>query len=161
MIRFGGELVSGNSDENDLVGHPVAGQKSDQSTAEVSMTLGKCLVLLIVFQIVLGTMVLLLAIVFKANLPMAMIAWGVCAVGTLVAHLFSWYPKGVEFLMVRLAGAMVSRTAPALGFAVWGLKVCEPQIEKSTVLILVLVYMAGLVADSYLNLRRSRSGVEL
>jgi len=161
VIRFGGELVSGNSDENDSVGHPETGQKLDQPASKVSMTLGKCLAILIVFQIVLGMLVLLLANVFQANLPMAMIAWAVCAVGTVAAHLFAWYPKGVEFLMARLAGAMISRTAPALGFAVWGLKFCEPRIEKSTVLILVLVYMAGLVADSYLNLHRSRTGAEL
>ena len=155
------ELVSDNSDGRDSVGHSANEQKSDQSTTEVTMRLGKCLAILIVFEIVLGIVVLLLAIVFKTNLPMSMLAWAVCAVGTVAAHLFSWYPKGNEFLMARLAGAMISRTAPALGFAVWGLKFSEPQIEKSTVLILVLVYMAGLVADSYLNLRRSRAGVEL
>ena len=154
-------LVSGNSDESDSVGHPANEQKSDQPTAEVTMTLGKCLAILIVFEIVLGVVVLLLATAFQLNLPMAMLAWAVCAVGTVIAHLFSWHPKGNEFLMARLAGAMISRTAPALGFAVWGLKFCEPRIEKSTVLILVLVYMAGLVADSYLNLRRSRAGVKL
>jgi len=161
VIRYGGELVSGNSDESDSVGHPAAGQKPDQSAAKLTMTLGRCLAILIVFQIVLGVVVLLLVTVFQADLPMAMVAWAVCAVGSTIAHLFSWYPKGNEFLMARLAGAMVSRTAPALGVAVWGLKFCEPRIEKSTVLILVLVYMAGLVADSYLNLRRSRAGVEL
>ena len=155
------ELVSGNSDESDSVGHPATEQKSDQPATEITMTLGKCLAILIVVEIVLGVMVLLLATVFQANLLMAMLAWAVCAVSTVVAHLFSWYPKGTEYLMARLAGAMVSRTAPPLGFAVWGLKFCEPRIEASVVLILIFVYMGGLVADSLLNMRRSRAGVEL
>lgn len=155
------ELVSGNSDENDSVGHPATEQKSDQATTEVTMTLGKCLAILIVFEIVLGVVVVLLATVFPTDLSMAMFAWAVCAVGTVVAHLFSWYPKGTEFLTARLACAMISRTALPLGFAVWGLKFCEPRIEASTVLILIFVYMAGLVADSYVNLHRSRAGVEL
>ena len=155
------ELVSGNSDESDSVGRPATKQKSDQPATEVTMTLGKCLALLIVFEILLGFMVLLLATVLQANLSMAMIAWAVCAVGNVIAHVFSWYPKGVEYVMVRLAGAMISRTAPPLGFAIWGLKFCEPPIGASIGLILVLVYMAGLVADSYLNLHRSRAGVEL
>lgn len=161
MISYGGGLVSGNSDESDSVDRPETGQKLDQSTTKLTMTLGRCLAILVVVQLVLGVVVLLLATAFQVGLLMAMVAWLVCAVGSMVAHLFSWYPQGNEFLMARLAGAMVSRTAPALGFAVWGSRFCEPRIEKSTVLILVLVYMAGLVADSYLNLRRSRAGVEL
>ena len=161
MIRFGGELVSGNSDESDSVGHPTPEQKPDHPTAKVTMTLGKCLSLLIVFEILLGFMALVLATVLQADLSMAMIAWAVCAVGNVIAHVFSWYPKGVEYVTVRLAGSMISRTAPPLGFAVWGLKFCEPRIEASIGLILVLVYMAGLIADSYLNLQRSQTGVGL
>ena len=156
-----GNLVSGNSDESDSVDRPVAGQNSDQPAAKDTMTFSKCLTLLVVFEIVLGFFVLLLATLMAADLRLAGLAWLVCAVGTVLAHVFSWFPRGAEFLMLRLAGGMVSRTLLPLGFAIWGLKFCEPRIETSIVLILVLVYMAGLVADSYLNLSRSRAGVQL
>jgi len=156
-----GKLVSGNSDENDLVDRAEPDQKSDQLATGITMTLGKSLAVLVVFEIVLGVVVLLLATAVGADLLMAMIAWAVCAVGTTGAHLFSWYPKGNEFLMARMAGGMVCRTSFPLGFAIWGLKYCEPRIEASVGLILIFVYMAGLVADSYLNLRRSKAGLRL
>ena len=153
--------MSGSSDESDSTNRPVVDQKSGQPITEVTMTLGKCLTILIVFELVLGVVVFGLASMVGANIQHTMVAWAVCAVGAVGSHLFSWYPKGNEFLMARLAGGSACRTLPALGFAVWGLKFCEPRISTSIGLILVLVYMAGLVADSYLNLRRSRSGVEL
>jgi hypothetical protein len=56
---------------------------------------------------------------------------------------------------------MICRTAFPLGFAIWGLKFCEPRIEASIVLVLVLVYMAGLIADSWINLRRSKQGAKV
>lgn len=153
--------MAGNSDENDSVDRPVNGQNLDQLPTKDTMTLSKCLTLLMVFEIVLGFFVLLLATLLGADLGLAGLAWLVCAVGTVLAHLFSWFPKGAEFLMLRLAGGMVSRTLFPLGFAIWGLKFCEPRIEASIVMILVLVYMAGLIADSYLNLSRSRAGMQL
>lgn len=150
-----------NSDGNDSVDRPVVDQNPDQLTTKVTMTLSRCLVLLVVFEIVLGFFVLLLATLLGADLRMAGLAWLVCAAGTIGAHLFAWFPRGAEYLMLRLAGGMMSRTLLPLGFAIWGLKFCEPRIEASVVLILVLAYMAGLVADSYLNLNRSRAGVQL
>ena len=150
--------MSGNSDENDSVDRPVADQKSGQPSTEVTMTLGKCLMILVSFEIVLGVVVFGLASVVGARVHLAMIAWAICAVGTIGSHLFSWYPKGNEFLMARLAGGMACRTLPAMGFAIWGLKYCEPRIETSVGLILVFVYMAGLLADLYVNLQRTKTG---
>jgi len=153
--------VPGNADQNDSVDRPAPDQKLDQPTTEVTMTLGKCLAILIVFELVLGVLVFGLASLVGARVELAMIAWAVCAVGTIGSHLFSWYPKGNEFLMARLAGGMACRTLPALGFAIWGLKYCEPRIETSIGLILVFVYMAGLFADLYLNLCRSKTTASL
>ena len=152
--------MSGNSDENDLVDRPEADQKSGQSVTEVTMTLGKCLTMLVVFELVLAVVVFGVASVVGAKIQLAMVAWAICAVGTIGSHLFSWYPKGNEFLMARLAGGMACRTLPPLGFAIWGLKYCEPRISTSIGLILVFVYMAGLFADLYVNLQRSKVGVK-
>ena len=153
--------MSGSSGESDSTNRPVADQKSGQPTTEVTMTLGKCLTILVAFELVLGVVVFGLASLVGAKIQHAMVAWLVCAVGTIGAHLFSWYPKGNEFLMARLAGGSACRTLPALGFAVWGLKFCEPRISTSIGLILVFVYMSGLLADLYVNLMRSKkAGVE-
>jgi hypothetical protein len=151
---------SSRSGENDLDDHPVVGQNSDQLGTKNSMTLGKCLAILVGFELALGVAVLLLSVLIDANVSLAMIAWAVCAVGTLSAHVFSWYPKGNEFLMARLACATACRTLFPLGFAIWGLKYSEPRIEASVGLILIFAYLAGLAADSYLNLRRSKVGAQ-
>lgn len=123
------------------------------------MTLGKCLTMLVIFELLLGVVVFAVASMVGAEVQLAMVAWAICAAGTIGSHLFSWFPKGNEFLMARLAGGMACRTAPALGFAIWGLKYCEPRISTSIGLILVFVYMAGLLADLYVNLQRSKAGV--
>ena len=150
------ESVSDNSDDSDSVGRPVTDQISGQPTPEVTMTLGKCLLLLVAFELLLAVAVFGMAAAAGLNVPLAMGAWAVCAVGTMGAHVFSWFPKGDEFLLARLAGGMIFRTAFPLGFAIWGLKFNEPRIEASIVLVLALVYMAGLIADSWVNLRRSK-----
>ncbi len=148
--------MSGSSDESDSTNRPVADQKSGQPTTEVTMTLGKCLAMLVAFELVLGVVVFGLASLVGAKIQHAMVAWSVCAVGTIGSHLFSWYPKGNEFLLARLAGSSACRTLPALGFAIWGLKYCEPRISTSIGLILMFVYMSGLLADLYVNLLRSK-----
>ena len=153
--------MAGTSGENDSVDRSGAVQNSDQGSVQSSMTMGNCLLALVGFEALLAVVVLVAVSLFGIDLKLAMLAWGVCCVATITSHFFSWYPKGGEFLLARLAGGMICRTVFPLGFAIWGLKFNEPRIEASVVLVLVLVYMAGLIADSWINLRRSKQGAKI
>lgn len=149
------------SDENDSVDRSDVLQNSEQGSVESSMTLSNCLAVLFGVEVLLLVLVLAAVSLFSIDTKLAMLAWGVCCVATIASHLFSWFPKGDEFLLARLAGGMICRTSLPLGFAIWGLKFNEPRIEASIVLILVLVYMSGLAADSWINLRRSKQGAKI
>ena len=149
------------SDENDSVDRSDVLQNSEQGSVESSMTLSNCLAVLFGVEVLLLVLVLAAVSLFNIDTKLAMLAWGVCCVATITSHLFSWFPKGDEFLLARLAGGMICRTSLPLGFAIWGLKFNEPRIEASIVLILVLVYMSGLAVDSWINLRRSKQGTML
>lgn len=149
------------SDENDSVDRSDVLQNSEQGSVESSMTLSNCLAVLFGVEVLLLVLVLAAVSLFNIDTKLAMLAWGVCCVATITSHLFSWFPKGDEFLLARLAGGMICRTSLPLGFAIWGLKFNEPRIEASIVLILVLVYMSGLAVDSWINLRRSKQGAKI
>lgn len=111
-------------------------------------------------QVILGAILIPIAYFGGANLGMAVGAWGVCFVATIAGHIASEFPKGNEFVMLRLAAGMACRTLLPMGFAIWGLKFCKPRIEASVVLVLALAYLGGLAADSYLSLMRTKRDAE-
>ncbi|MDB2686405.1 hypothetical protein N9Y42_04280 [Mariniblastus sp.] len=147
--------------DNDLVDRPEDLQNLDQSTGKLTMTLSKCLLILVVANLVLGLIVWLAASAFKIDLLMAGLAWGCCSVATILGHLFSRFPKGEDFLLLRLAAGMSMRTLIPMGFLVWGYKIREPQAQPSIIWITMLVYLVGLALDSYLSLVRSQAGEQL
>ena len=88
-----------------------------------------------------------------ADLLWSVTAWVVCFLSTLVAYFASQNPKGVEFVMLRMATGMVCRTLLPIGLAIWGLKQREPPVGPIEVLVLVLFYLGGLVVDVYLSVQ--------
>ena len=103
-----------------------------------------------------GVGLLALPVVYLAggDLLMSAAAWLICLVGTVVGHLASEYPHGNEFVLLRLTSAMVCRTLPPMGFAIWGMKMREPPLQKEVLVVLILAYLIGLAVDSYLSLQR-------
>jgi len=149
------------SGDNDSVDRPEDLQNLDQPASKLTMTLSKCLMVLVVAHLVLGLVVWLVASAFKADLLMAGLAWGCCSLATIAGHLFSRFPKGDDFLLLRLAAGMTFRTLIPMGFLVWGYKIREPQAQPSIIWITMLVYLVGLALDSYLSLLRSQAGEQL
>lgn len=149
------------SGDNDLVDGPGANQNVGQTTGEPTMTLGKCLTILVVANLALALIVFAISQAFGVGLTEAMLAWGVCAFATIAGHIVSRYPSGDDYLLLRLAGGMVFRTMLPMGFLVWGFRFREPQIQTPILWITMLVYLGGLALDSYLSLIRSNTGEQL
>lgn len=133
---------------------PTDQSQVDSAAVGTAMTLGQRLKWLALVQLCLGAVALPIVYVAGGDVAMASVAWSVCLIGTVAGHLASEFPQGNEFVMLRLASAMVCRTLPPMGLAVWGMKFREPQFQSEVILILILAYMSGLVVDSYLSLQR-------
>lgn len=115
--------------------------------------------ILAVLELLLG--LIALAVAWMASLPvtLVMVAWLVCAVSTLVAHVAAEFPRGVEYALARMLVGMAARTVLPLLFAVWGLYLSEPPMEREIVFVLVLLYLVGLVADSVLSIKRVQAEI--
>jgi hypothetical protein len=85
-----------------------------------------------------------------------LIAWIAGLLVAVLAHLGGEFPKGTEFLAVRLAIQMVVRTVPLMALAIWGINFAVPPLETSLVFYILAFYLIGLVADVQMHLFRLR-----
>jgi hypothetical protein len=124
--------------------------KSDDSK---KLTLGRAVVGLAALELLLLGLGFGLGRLLGVGVDWMLVAWAVCALAAMLALLASCYPRGVEFAMLRLAGGIVCRTVLPMALVVWGFKFRDPPVRPADVLILVLFYLVGLVADSVLSVR--------
>ena len=110
--------------------------------------------ILVVLELFLGLIALPIAWLAGLDTSLVMIAWLVCAVSTLAAHVAAEFPRGVAYVLVRTMSGMAARTVLPLLMAIWGLYLTEPPMEREIVFVLVLFYLVGLVADSVLSVKR-------
>ena len=92
-----------------------------------------------------------------ASLSNALIAWSVCTVSALLAHVGGEYPKGTHNFAARMAIQMVVRTVIPFGVALWGVKFAEPPLETSLVFYILSFYLVGTLVDVQLHVRRLKS----
>lgn len=138
---------SGEADESGSV-------ESGSTQGVGSRTLAGRLAWLVLLEFALAAVVVPVAYFMGLDLRHVLIAWLVCFVGTIAAHVASEFPKGVEFVLLRMASGMACRMIFPMGFAIWGKKFSDPPVESPVILVLALFFLAGLVADSYLGLER-------
>ena len=119
-----------------------------------SLPLAQRIVLLAIVQVAFGLIALVCVYLAGGDVTMAALAWLACFVGTVGGHLASEFPKGNEFVLLRMASGMACRTLLPMAFAVWGAKFREPPVDKSAIAVLVFAYLIGLAVDSVLSLRR-------
>ena len=95
--------------------------------------------------------------VFQTSLQTALLAFFVCLVAALVAHVAGEYPEGNEFIMARMAIQMAVRTVLPFVAALWAINFANPPFEKSLVFYIIVFYLIGLVVDVQLNLARIKA----
>ena len=93
---------------------------------------------------------------FSASLTNGLIAWLVCTISALAAHVGGEYPKGDYNFAARMAIQMVVRTVLPFGVAIWGVKFAEPPLETSLVFYILSFYLIGTLTDVQLHVRRLR-----
>lgn len=106
--------------------------------------------MLLAGALVFGVGVLLLG----GSASICLMAWAVCAVSAIAAHVGSEYPRGGHNFAARLAIQMLARTIPPFAFAIWGIKFAQPPLETSLVFYILAFYLTGLVIDIQLQLGR-------
>ena len=128
---------SGETDESGSV-------ESGSTQGVGSRTLAGRLAWLVLVEVALAVVVVPIAYFVELNLQHVLLAWLVCFVGTILAHVASEYPKGVEFVLLRMASGMACRMALPMGFAIWGKKFSDPPVESPVILVLALFFLAEL-----------------
>lgn len=113
--------------------------------------------------LLLAAMVLAGAIVFAVGVFLLggsanvfLIAWAVCTVSAIAAHVGSEYPRGDYNFAARMAIQMLVRTIPPFAVAIWGIKFAQPPLETSLVFYILAFYLTGLIVDIQLQLVRLR-----
>jgi len=129
----------------------------ENQTAGVAPRLGRRLAILSMLMLVAGLLVALLAWLAGTNTTLVLIAWLTCFAATLGAHLAAEYPAGDEYILLRMISGSLVRTGLPLVVSVWALYIAVPPIEKKLVLFMILFYLTGLVADSWMSLARLKS----
>lgn len=105
--------------------------------------------------LVVGAVAIALSLSLQSvSLPLAFLAWAVCVISSLVAHVVGEYPSGDDYFMARLARSMVARSGPP--FLVVIISKLSPVLpfESGFVLLIVLFYLVGLIADVALQVLR-------
>ena len=93
----------------------------------------------------------------SASLKTGLLAWLVCTVSAVVAHVCGEYPKGVHNFAARMAIQMMVRTAIPFLVVIWGLKFAKPPLETSLVFYILSFYLVGTLADVQLHVRRLKA----
>ena len=118
-----------------------------------SMTHRMCVLvaaLLLAGLIVFGIGVWLLG----GSVAVCLIAWAICTVSAIAAHIGSEFPRGEYNFAARLAIQMLVRTIPPFALAIWGTKFANPPLETSLVFYILAFYLTGLMTDIQLQLGR-------
>ncbi len=88
------------------------------------------------------------------DVRLAVLAFGVCLVSSLLAHIAGEYPQGDGFLALRMALSMLVRTVPP--FLACLIVKLSPAIafETGFVFFVLLFYLIGLIIDVALHTAR-------
>lgn len=117
--------------------------------------LASSLALLAVFMLSIGIAVSLVGTsFFGSSVEVVVLAWSVCFLSTLLAHIAGEYPQGDSYFAVRMALQLVVRTVPPFVVAVWALHFAAPPLERGLVFYMILFYLVGLIADVRLTIGR-------
>ncbi len=137
------------------VGQTPAGRTPARSGGDVSR-------LLLRMSIIAGGMAIL-AIVLAAAAPLAVwaptletivLAAAICLAGALIGHVLSEFPRGNEWIMVRLVSSMMIRAGLPL-LVVVVTKVFLPSVfSPGLVYRVVLFYLVGLIGEAVLSCTR-------
>jgi hypothetical protein len=90
----------------------------------------------------------------EADINTGFLAFGVCLVSTLAAHVASEYPRGHELLLARMAIQMAIRVSIPGLVAVWGIYLRNPPLDMSLVFYIICFYFVGMVADVQVSLKK-------
>lgn len=138
----------------------MTGSSNDSSEAagqeKQSLSLSQRLKLLLFAEVGFGFVVLTIGYLASADVMMVAVTWLVCCIGTLGSHLASEYPKGMEYVLLRLVSSMACRTVIPAAFAVWAAKVRQPPVEPFVIAVLVFAFLFGLLIDTYLSVQRAQ-----
>lgn len=94
---------------------------------------------------------LVVLIVMEKSLVALMLAFAVCFLTAVLAHVFSEIPPGDEFLLARFGLSSLVRTGPPMVLVFIVKKVSEPTFEGGLIYYIVLFYLVGLSVDVVLN----------
>jgi hypothetical protein len=116
------------------------------------------LVLIGLLFVVLGGLAIWVVLAFELVEPkLAWLALGACVISSLVAHIAGEYPSGEDKFMARLGGGMFARTSlPFLVVISTQLTSPDP-LPTGFVLLVILFYLVGLVADVSLQVLRMKT----
>lgn len=132
---------------------PCMNQTVGKSGRSGKLTLGRAVLILVAVELVLLGIGFGLGQLLGVGVSWTLLSWAICGLAALLALVASCFPRGVEFAMLRLAGGVVCRTVLPMGLVLWGFKLREPPVGPADVLVLVLFYLVGLVADSVLSVQ--------
>ncbi len=113
--------------------------------------------IVLIFSVV-GGLVSFAVLTFSLAEPSELwVAIGACVISSLVAHVAGEYPSGDDKFMARLGGGMFARTSlPFLVVITTQLASPEP-VSGGFVLLVILFYLVGLVADVSLHVLRMKT----
>lgn len=135
----------------------------DGEEADQSKWVGKLpvrLMLMSAILLVVGVVSIGLAVQFElVSFQMAALAFLVCGISSLLAHVAGEYPSGDDNFAARLALSMAVRTGPPFLLVIL-LKInSDSPLPKGFVVLIVLFYIVGLSVDvSMQSLRLNRAG---
>ena len=93
----------------------------------------------------------------QVDVEMAGLAFLVCVISSLVAHIVGEYPSGDDYFAARLALSLSARTL--LPFLVVLMAKLSPAIpfEPGFVLLIILFYFVGMVVDVFFHVKRLKT----
>jgi hypothetical protein len=92
--------------------------------------------------------------IFGSSVPVVLLAWSICFLSTLLAHVAGQHPQGDSYFAARMALQLVVRTVPPFVVTVWALHFAAPPLERGLVFYMILFYLIGLIADVRLTIGR-------
>ena len=85
---------------------------------------------------------------------MAILAFGVCVISSLVAHVVGEYPSGDDYFAARMALSITARTGPPFLAVVIVKLLPGLPFESGFVFLVILIYLVGLIVDVALHVAR-------
>lgn len=128
---------------------------SPSKVSPKSLGLLKRLMILTVVHLLVGSVAILGAVQFEfVSFSMAMMAFGVCVISSLVAHLTGEYPTGEDYFMTRLVLSMMARSGlPFLAVIVVKTS-ARFEFSPGFVFLVILFYVVGLFVDILMQVAR-------